>query len=98
VDKNKNLRGGIMASNGYVRRDCFDCLFYESNKEYGEWCNLKKELFEADSMRWVSANDCDRSPLMTEKHYEKCEHRTNVKDIKNQVREKFGIEKWNYNK
>lgn len=86
-----------MASNGYVRNDCFGCLFYESDREFGQSCSLKKELFKADSMKWVSANDCDKSSLIKEKHYEKCEHRTSIKDIKNQVREKFGIEKWNYN-
>ena len=86
-----------MASNGYVRRCCSRCLFYSSEREYGEWCNLKKELFEADSMRWVSANDYDRNPLMKEKYDKKCEHFTSVRDIKNQVREKFGIEKWDYN-
>ena len=87
-----------MASNGYVRDDCFGCLFYESDREYGEWCNLKKELFEADSMRWVSANDCDRDPMMKAAHYEKCEHRVSLRELKNQFREAFGFEKWEYQK
>ena len=85
-----------MASNGYVRDDCFGCLFYESDREYGELCCLKKELFEADGMRWVSATDCRRDPLMKEKHYEKCEHRTSINEIKNWFREYFGFENYNY--
>ena len=85
-----------MASNGYVRKCCLGCLFYSSDREYGELCNLKNEPF-GDNMRWVSSNVCDRNPLIKEKHNEKCEHFTSITDIKNQVREKFGIEKWDYN-
>lgn len=85
-----------MASNGYVRSDCYGCLFYQSDREYGESCTLRKELFESDGMRWVSSNDYHRSHEIKMKHDEKCEHRTSIHDIKNQVREKFGIEKWNY--
>lgn len=85
-----------MASNGYVRRDCSRCLFYESSREYGNWCNLKNELFKADSLKWVSALDYERYPHMKEKYNEKCEHLTSINDIKNQVREKFGIEKVDY--
>ena len=87
-----------MASNGYVRRCCSDCLFYDSDREYGEWCTLEKEFFEADGLRWVSANDYEKSQLIREKYDAKCEHCISIRNIKNQVREKFGIEKWNYNK
>lgn len=86
-----------MASNGYVRSLCSRCIFYSNEREYGYRCTLRGEVFDSELMRWISANDCDRSPLMREKYYEKCEHYTGIRDIKNQVREKFGIEKWNYN-
>ena len=85
-----------MASNGYVRVCCSRCLFYESDREYGEFCNLYGEVWDATSMRWVSANDCENNPLMKEKHHEKCEHYTSKRELKNQIREKFGIEKINY--
>lgn len=86
-----------MASNGYVRADCFGCLFYSSDREYGDTCSLRREMFESDGMRWVSANDCDRDPEIKKKHYDKCEHRTSENDIKNKVREHFGFAKWDYN-
>ena len=86
-----------MASNGYVRRCCGNCIFYSNDREYGIHCVLYNEMWNADYMRWVSANDYERDLLMKEKHDEKCKHFTNIRDVKNQVREKFGIEKWNYN-
>ena len=86
-----------MASNGYVRDCCTDCLFYSGyDIEYGYECYLYDEMWDADSMRWVSANDCNKSPEMEAKHYEECEHYSSVRELKNQIREKFGIKKIDY--
>lgn len=86
-----------MASNGYVRSVCPKCIFYSDEREYGDRCSLYGEsLTKSSSMSWVSATDCDRYPEIKEKHYEQCEHYANKNDIKNQIREKFGIEKFSW--
>lgn len=89
-----------MASNGCVRSECDykQCLFYEDAKEYGYKCTLRGELFDAENLRWVSANDCDRSPKLKKKYYEKCEHYTSINELKNQIRDKFGIDKVVYSR
>ena len=86
-----------MASNGYVRSVCSKCIFYSDEREYGNRCGLYGEsLDKSNSMRWVSAIDCNRYPEMKEKYYEQCEHYTDINTIKNQIREKFGIEKFSW--
>ena len=86
-----------MASNGYVRRVCPKCIFYSDEREYGNRCSLYGEsLTSSNGMTWVSATDYNRSPEIRIKHDEKCEHYTNKSDIKNQIREKFGIEKFSW--
>lgn len=85
-----------MASNGYVRRVCPSCLFYSHDREYGCECLLYQELWDADSMIWVSGTDYKRNPEIKAKHDEECEHYSDKKELKNQIREKFGIEKIDY--
>lgn len=80
-----------MASNGYVRRQCSKCIFYRSDREYGEECILYDELWEADHMFWVSANDYNRSPEIRAKHDEKCKHFISKKEVRNMARKQFGI-------
>lgn len=82
-----------MASNGYVRRQCSDCIFYRSEREYGEDCILYDEMWDSDGMRWVSANDYHSNPEIQAKHDEPCEHYSNEKEIRNQIRDKFGIKR-----
>lgn len=87
-----------MASNGYVRRLCTGCMFYTSDREYGEMCILHDELWGFDGMRWVSANDYERDPEIAAKHDEPCEHYSDKREIRNQLREKFGIKKIDFEK
>ena len=87
-----------MASNGYVRRVCGDCIFFSDDREYGYRCSLCGEWFDSKVMGWVSGNDCDNFPEMKEKYYEQCEHYSSKREIKNQIREKFGFEKIDYSK
>ena len=82
-----------MASNGYRRSVCGECIFYDDEREYGHRCTLRGEVFNSECMRWVSALDCERYPYMKEKYYESCEHYSSKKEIKNKIREKFGFEK-----
>jgi hypothetical protein len=82
-----------MASNGYVRRKCDLCIFYRSDREYGEECILYDDMWNADGMRWVSSNDYNSNPEVAAKHDEPCEHYTNIYEVRNQIREKLGIEK-----
>lgn len=91
--KTKILRGNVMASNGYVRACCSGCIFYRVDREFGNECMLYDEMWKANNMRWVSALDCERYPYMKEKYYEECEHYASKKEIRNQIREKFGIKK-----
>lgn len=84
-----------MASNGYVRKDCSGCLFYSSDREYGNECRLRNEGFESDGLQWVSANDCDRYPEMKEKYYEPCEHRVSGIEVRQWYRKYFGFGKEN---
>ena len=81
-----------MASNGYVRRQCTKCIFYRTDREYGNECILYDELFGASGMRWVSATDYYRDPEMKAKYDEKCEHFSDKQELRNRIREKFGIE------
>ena len=85
-----------MASNGYVRRKCPNCIFYSEDREYGIHCVLYNEMLDADYMRWVSANDYHKSSEIKEKHDEECEHYSGKHDLKNQLREKFGIKQIDY--
>lgn len=82
-----------MASNGYVRACCRRCLFYSDDSDFRNRCILYSEMWDADRMDWVSANDCERSPLKREKYYEECEHYSDVKELRNQIRERFGIKR-----
>lgn len=85
-----------MASNGYVRRVCNKCIFYSDEREYGHRCSLRGEIFDSEIMKWVSGLDYERYPYMANKYDENCEHYSSKKEIKNQIREKFGIEKIDY--
>lgn len=82
-----------MASNGYVRRQCEGCIFYSSDREYGETCILYDELWDSDGMKWVSANDYERDPEVRAKHDEWCEHCVELRELRNQIRKCFGIKK-----
>lgn len=84
-----------MASNGYVRRQCSNCLFYRTTHEHGyssNDCILRNDdWYNCDGMRWVSATEYDRNPEVAAKHDEPCEHYTNIYEVRNQIRKKFGI-------
>ena len=80
-----------MASNGYVRKDCAGCLFHSYDREYGAECTLRKEGFDSDGMRWVSANDCDQFPQIKAKHFEPCKHRVSKNRLKQAYRKLFGF-------
>ena len=86
-----------MSSNGYVRRKCMWCIFFSGfDRELGYRCMLYSEDYsKMDYMRYVSANDCDKNPLMKEKYYEEFEHYfyLNEERLRNLVRQKFGIKK-----
>ena len=80
-----------MASNGYVRKECSSCIFYNDAKEYGHRCSLKGEVFDSEQMKYVSASDCERDPYLNKKYHADCAHYTHMKAVKNQIREKYGI-------
>lgn len=80
-----------MASNGYVRRCCTRCIFYRTDQEIGDECILYDETWNANGIRWVSATDYHRDPYIRAKHDEECEHFSDKKEIRNKIREKFGI-------
>ena len=82
-----------MASNGYVRRQCDNCIFYRSDREYGEECILYDDMWKADGMKWVSATEYDRNPEVAAKHDEACKHYTNIYEVRNQMIDKLGIPK-----
>lgn len=83
-----------MASNGYIRSCCNKCLFYV-NGSYGfpSECILYTESDEADKLQHITAVECEYSVEMKNKYYEKCEHFANKKEIRNEIRTKFGIDK-----
>ena len=83
-----------MASNGYIRRDCKNCLFYLSDID-GSRCTLWGDIW-AQWLHWISASDYENNPKMKEKYDEKCEHYVDIRTLKNQYREKFGVPKIEY--
>lgn len=87
-----------MASNGYVRRDCGGCIFFSYEREYGYRCSLCGEWFDSEVMDWVSSLDYNRYPHIAKKYDENCEHYSSEREIKNQIREKFGFKKIDYSK
>lgn len=82
-----------MASNGYVRRQCSNCIFYRSDREYGEECILFDEMWNANGMAWVSASLYYDNPEIAAKHDEPCEHYVNKLEVRNHFRDKFGIKR-----
>lgn len=79
-----------MATNGYVRRQCGRCIFYQDN-EYGCFCSLKDDIYP-EPMNWVSALEYERFPDIAKKYDEKCEHCSTVQKIKAEIRKKFNLE------
>ena len=86
-----------MASNGYMRAKCSGCLFYMYGEGSINYCTLYRTGYDADELKWVSWLDCREDPRLRNKYYEECEHYTSVKELKNQTREKFRIDKIVYN-
>lgn len=81
-----------MASNGYVRRICSECIFYRDEKDDSGHCILCSEnTYKADSMVWISAYDCAKNTKIKEKYNEDCEHYRNAKEVRNQIRKELKI-------
>lgn len=84
-----------MASNGYMRRICKDCLFCITHS-FGcpDSCVLKSyDEYNCDDiyLKWISALDCDRSDELSMKYDEPCEHFVDLFSLRNVFRVEFGL-------
>lgn len=71
-----------MASNGYVRRNCHDCIFYEQINDMGASLNLCNFNKSQEIMKSITAYEYDRNPEMKQKYDEPCEHHINREQIR----------------
>lgn len=87
-----------MASNGFMRYCCYRCIFHEDDQDFRDICLLndsdnEDSEFVFDRLKWISANDCDRSDYLYNKHHEKCEHFVDIHKLRAEYRKKFAIQK-----
>lgn len=84
-----------MASNGYMRRICKDCLFCITHSlGCPNSCVLKTyDEYNYDDvyLKWLSALDYDLSAELRSKYDEPCEHFVDLFSLQNVFRAEFGL-------
>lgn len=84
-----------MASNGYMRRICKDCLFCIAHSLGCPNSCVLKDYGESDLddiyLKWISALDFDRSEELRLKYDEPCKHFVDLFSLRNVFRVEFGL-------
>lgn len=84
-----------MASNGYVKTCCLNCLFYEDLK-YKQTCTLYYDDARADVLKPFVYEFHVNDEKKMKKFREDCEHFSSIHDARNDNRKKFGIDIYDY--
>lgn len=81
-----------MATNGYIRACCRDCLFYNDLK-YKQECTLYYDDWRADKLQYISWMESEDNKKL---FFENCEHQVKLTSLKNTLRQQFGIKMYDY--